>query len=164
MKIALLIVDMQNIFMHDLMEQLNVNQACEYMNHVSGLLRAKDQLVVHIQDMEGSEGDADPAIREVIPEITVDPQDSVILKQHSNAFWGTDLEQLLRSHDVGFVIVAGFAVEHCVMFTFNGALERGFKAAMLQKGVLSTRPEAITSLYHDRHLVSYPVIEFLAGK
>lgn len=164
MKMALLIVDMQNIFMHDLMEQLNVNQACEYMNHVSGLLRSQGQLVVHIQDMEGSDEDSDPAAREIIPEITVGPQDIRVMKQSSNAFWNTELEQLLRSHDIGFVVVAGFAVEHCVTFTFNGALERGFKAAMLQKGVLSTRPEAVSSLYYDRHLVSYPVIEFLMDK
>ncbi|UQZ32862.1 isochorismatase [Paenibacillus sp. PK3_47] len=164
MKTALLIVDMQNIFMHDLMKELKVAEACEYINHVAGLLRSKGHLVVHIQDMEGAGGDADPAVREVIPEITVDPQDIRVMKQYSNAFWQTDLEQLLRSQNVGFVIVAGFAVEHCVTFTYNGALERDFQAAMLQKSVLSTRPEATAALYHDRHLISYPVVEFLLNK
>jgi nicotinamidase-related amidase len=82
-------------------------------------------------------------------------------KEFSNAFWKTDLEQLLRENGVEFVIVAGFAAEQCVTFTINGAIERGFQAAVLQKGVLSTQPEAIPSIYRDRHMISYPVIEFL---
>ncbi|MNV18044.1 Isochorismatase family protein [compost metagenome] len=71
------------------------------------------------------------------------------------------MEQLLREHGVEFIIVAGFAAEHCVTFTINGAQERGFQAALLQKAILSTRPDAITSIYRDRHMISYPVIEFL---
>ncbi len=152
---------MQNLFLHDHMEKLNVSEACEYINHVSGLLCTKDQIVVHIQDMEGADADTDPEARNIIPEITVAPTDIQMAKEFSNAFWKTDLEQLLREHGVEFVIVAGFAAEHCVTFTINGALERGFQAALLQKGILSTRPDAITSIYRDRHMISYPVIELL---
>nr|WP_279306927.1 isochorismatase family protein [Paenibacillus pseudetheri] len=161
MKIGFLIVDMQNLFLHDHMEKLNVSEACEYINYVSGLLRAKDQIVVHIQDMEGANADTDPEARNSIPEITVAPTDIQMAKEFSNAFWKTDLEQLLREHGVEFIIVAGFAAEHCVTFTINGAQERGFQAALLQKAILSTRPDAITSIYRDRHMISYPVIEFL---
>jgi nicotinamidase-related amidase len=152
---------MQNLFLHDHMEKLNVSGACEYINHVSGLLRAKDQVVVHLQDMEGANVDSDPEARNIIPEITVAPTDILMAKEFSNAFWKTDLEQLLRENGVEFVIVAGFAAEQCVTFTVNGAIERDFQAAILQKGVLSTQPEAITSIYRDRHMISYPVIEFL---
>ncbi|MEK3985068.1 hypothetical protein MHB77_16990 [Paenibacillus sp. FSL K6-3166] len=49
------------------MERLNVSEACEYINHVSGLLRAKDQIVIHIQDMEGANTDTDPEARNSIP-------------------------------------------------------------------------------------------------
>ena len=30
------------------------------------------------------------------------------------------------------VIVSGLAAEHCVLFTYNGALERGYDASILQ--------------------------------
>lgn len=160
-KIAFLIIDMQNLFLQGEMEKLPVNNACEYINHVSGLLRSKGHLVVHIQDMEGANEDTDPEARNIISEITVEPQDCRVKKEFSNAFWKTDLETLLRDQEVGLVIVAGFAAEHCVTFTINGAIERGFQTAALQKGVLSTQTEAITSLYRDRHMISYPVVEFL---
>lgn len=152
---------MQNLFLQDQMEKLNVGEACEYINHVSGLIREKDHVVIHIQDMEGANEDLDPDTRNVISEITVAPTDILLEKEFSNAFWKTDLEQLLRDQDVEFVIVAGFAAEHCVNFTANGAVERGFQAAILQKGILSTKPDAITATYRDRHIISYPVIELL---
>lgn len=152
---------MQNLFLSDQMEKLNVSEACEYINHVSGLIRAKDHLVVHIQDMEGANEDIDPEARNIIPEITVGPKDIRVMKEFSNAFWKTDLEQLLHDHGVEFVIVAGFAAEHCVTFTVNGAVERGFGAAILQKGILSIKADAITSIYRDRHVISYPVVEFM---
>jgi nicotinamidase-related amidase len=161
MKIGFLIVDMQNIFLHDHMVKLDVGATCEYINHVSGLMRGKDHTVIHIQDMEESNEDTDPEAREIIKEITVGPKDIRITKEYSNAFWKTDLEQDLRNHGVGFVVVAGFAAEYCVTFTTNGAVERGFQAAILQRGIVSTKPDAINSIYRDRHVISYPVIEFM---
>ena len=137
--------------------------ACEYINYVSKLLREKGQVVVHIQDVEGSSEDTDPAARNVIPEITVDPKDIRITKEYSNAFWQTDLEQVLRDQGVGFVIVAGFSAEYCVTFTTNGAVERGFKAVILQRGIVSEKADAIQSIYRDRHVVSYQAIEFMTN-
>lgn len=161
MKIGFLIVDMQHLFLHEQVAQADVEAACEYINHVAGLLRAKNHVVVHVQDMEGSEGDATPEARAIIPEITVEASDLHVAKEYSNAFWQTDLEQVLREQGVEYVVVAGFAVEHCVTFTLNGAQERGFTAALLQKGVLSTKAEAIHALYTDRQLVSYSAIDFM---
>jgi nicotinamidase-related amidase len=162
MKIALLIVDMQHIFLQDPNESpLHVGRACEYINYVANMMRAKDQVVVHIQDMEGAEGDTDPGVRDVIPDIPVEQSDIRVAKQYSNAFWQTELEDVLRNHGVGLVVVAGFAAEHCVTFTFNGARERGFQAVILQNGIVSSNYEAITAVYRDRPLVSYPVIQFM---
>ncbi|MFM1652115.1 isochorismatase family protein [Brevibacillus sp. B_LB10_24] len=161
MKFGLLIVDMQQIFLRDRIDNADVAEACEYINYVAGLLRAKDQRVIHIQDMEGSEGDADPQAREIIPRITVGHKDIRVTKQFSNAFWQTDLEQVLRQAGVEFVVVAGFAAEYCVTFTANGAVERGFKAAILQRGIVGEKPEAVFSTYRDRHLISYPVIKYM---
>lgn len=98
---------------------------------------------------------------EFIPEIVVEPNDIQMTKEYSNAFWKTELEMMLREKEIGLVVVAGFAAEHCVLFTYNGAIERGFKTVILQKGILSTQDDAIHNTYSDRHMISYPVIEFL---
>ncbi|MEY8744469.1 hypothetical protein AB9M62_34715 [Bacillales bacterium AN1005] len=46
-------------------------------------------------------------------------------------------------------------------FTYHGAEERGFKPVLLQNGILSAHPDAITSALRDRNVVSYPVIDYL---
>jgi nicotinamidase-related amidase len=163
MKIGLLIVDMQNIFMNDFIDKHQLESACEYINHVSGLLRAAEQTVIHIQDMEGANDDNDPEARKIIPQVSIGPKDIVLEKEFSNAFWKTDLEQILRDEGVELVVVSGFAAEQCVTFTVNGAMERGFRAVILHKGILSTKQDAISSIYRDRQVVSYSVIEFMTN-
>ncbi|WP_151734024.1 cysteine hydrolase family protein ['Paenibacillus yunnanensis' Narsing Rao et al. 2020] len=159
MKLALVIVDMQNLFLQDHKDSWKVGEACEYINHVAGLFRSKGHPVIHVQDMEGASEDLSPEAREIIPEINTDPGDLRVTKEFTNAFWKTDLEQLLHEHQAELVIVAGFAAEHCVTFTWNGAVERGFNAVILQKGICSSQPEAVSAAYRDRQIVSYNVIE-----
>ncbi|MFB5762437.1 cysteine hydrolase family protein [Paenibacillus medicaginis] len=162
MKIGFLIVDMQNTFLKNQLEVPNVQEACEYINYVAELLRKNHHLVVHIQDIEGSD-ETSSELLEVIPEITVDQKDIRITKEYSNAFWKTDLEQILVNNGISLVIIAGFAAEHCVLFTYNGAIERGFKSVILQNGILSTKPDIINQTYRDRNMISYPVIESIVG-
>ncbi|MCQ6557237.1 cysteine hydrolase family protein [Paenibacillus mendelii] len=162
MKIGLLIVDMQEVFLHNQKNELNVAGACEHINHVADLLRSNNHCVIHVQDIEGAD-DHNPELLPIIPEIEVNETDIRITKEESNAFWNTDLEQILIKQQISLVIVAGFAAEQCVLFTYNGAKERGFKTVLLQNGILSTHGDVIASTYRDRNLVSYPVIEFMVS-
>ncbi len=160
MKIGFLIVDMQKGFLQNQREKLNVESACEHINYVANLLRSKNHVVIHIQDVEGAE-DINSELLEIIPDIKIEPNDIRITKEASNAFWNTELEQILLNHEVGLVIVAGFAAEHCVLFTYNGAKERGFKTVMLQNGIISTKNDVINITYRDRNIISYPIIEYI---
>ncbi|WP_123041487.1 cysteine hydrolase family protein [Cohnella candidum] len=160
MKIALVIVDMQKHFLQDRMKEFKVPRACVYINYVAELLRSKDHIVVHVQDVEGADESGMEAIG-FIPEIEIFPGDLHVKKEQANAFWKTDLERLLQEKEVNLVIVAGFAAEQCVLFTYNGALERGFKAVMLQNGIISSREDIIQATYRDRDLISDPAIAAL---
>jgi len=161
-KIALLVVDMQRLFLENNMEKFGVARACEYVNHVAEQLRTNGHCVVHIQDVEDANED-NTAQLDFIPEIHIDADDLHVKKVHSNAFWQTELEQILRAQGVGMVIVSGFAAEQCVLFTYNGAMERGFKAVMLQKGIVSS-PDIVAMTTRDRHMISYPVVDFMVGR
>jgi len=160
MKIGFLIIDMQTIYLQDQVKKKEIDQACEYINYVADMLRSKDQIVVHIRDVEGI-NELNTEGYEVIPEIQIMNSDLRITKESSNAFWKTDLEQTLLNHEIELVIIAGFAAEHCVLFTYNGAIERGFKPVLLQNGILSSKSDVIHSTYRDRNIISYPVIKYL---
>ncbi|WP_127539497.1 cysteine hydrolase family protein [Paenibacillus illinoisensis] len=160
MKIGFLIVDMQESVVRGRVEQKGIDYACEYINHVTDVLRSSDHVVVHVQDVEGMEGSSPEEYR-IISEVNVDEKDLTVTKESSNAFWQTELESILKSHGVELVIISGFAAEECVLFTYNGAMERGFRPVMLQNGILSTHQEAVTSTYRDRNVISYPVVDYL---
>ncbi|MFD2614441.1 cysteine hydrolase family protein [Paenibacillus gansuensis] len=159
MKIGFLIIDMQPVHLQEV-DKKTINRACEHINYVSDVLRSKDHVVIHVQDNEGmSESNSDPY--SIIPEIDVNEKDLIVGKEHSNAFWKTDLEQMLSERQVELVIISGFAAEQCVLFTYNGAAERGFRPVLLQNGILSTQSEVIASTYRDRNLISYAVVKYL---
>lgn len=163
MKVALLIVDMQNVFLRDIKEKIPLEIAVEHINYVADLLRAKNHCVILVQDIEGA-GDPSAELFDVIPEIKVSQSDVRVTKEASNAFWNTKLHEILLENEVGMVIVSGFAAEHCVLFTYNGAIERGFQTVMLQHGILSLHDDAIQSAYRHRNVISYSVIKFLTSK
>lgn len=162
MKIGLLIVDMQKIFLDDLREKIIVKRAVEHINYVSEMLRSKGHCIVHIQDIE-SENENNSDQIDFIPEIVIAENDLRLKKIKSNSFIDTDLDKILKDKGVELIIVSGFSAEHCVLFTYNGALERGFKSVILQNGILSENISAVSETQRDRNLISYPVVEFLTG-
>ncbi|WP_426455054.1 cysteine hydrolase family protein [Paenibacillus sp. S-38] len=157
---ALCIIDMQEGFLGHQRKELRLASACEVINHTAALLREGGHPVIHIRDVESAE-ERGPEALAVVPEIRVEAGDLHLDKMHSNAFWETQLEELLREHEAGLVIVCGFAAEHCVLFTYQGAVERGWRAAVLQQGILSEHEQAVQDTYRYRHTISYPVIEFM---
>jgi nicotinamidase-related amidase len=162
MKIGFLIIDMQTNHLQGLEKKI-IDRACEYINNVSDMLRSKDHVVIHIQDIKGmTESDRD--LYNTVPEIQIKDKDLILTKENFNAFWKTELEEILLNQGVEFIIISGFAAEHCVLFTYNGANERGFRPVILQNGILSAHSDVITSTYRDRNFISYPDIKNLLLK
>ncbi|UVI29694.1 cysteine hydrolase family protein [Paenibacillus spongiae] len=159
MKIGFLIIDMQAIHLQGI-EKKVIDRACEYINYVADILRSKSHVIIHIQDIEGIL-ELNKDLYSTIPEVQIKDTDLVLTKEFSNAFWRTELDQILVDQGIEFLIISGNAAEHCVLFTYNGAVERGFKPVILQNGVLSTYSDAIASMYRDRNLISYPAIQYL---
>ncbi len=65
---------------------------------------------------DGSEG------QKLIPELTIKNGDLVVKKYRSSAFWGTNLDLLLKSNGIQSVVVAGCTTEGCVESTARDAM------------------------------------------
>jgi len=160
MKAAFLVIDMQiGCFQNEGLKPY-VDDACEYINAVANCFRENGQSVIFVQDIEVDGGVGSSGF-EIIPQIEVQESEVRIYKEFANSFWQTNLEEHLRAQGVEFVLIAGFAAEQCALFTYNGAVERGFKVAFLQHGVVGTYPDSIQALYRDRPIVSYSVVNML---
>lgn len=59
---------------------------------------------------------------EFIPEVAPEPDELVVRKFRSSAFWGTNLDLLLGSNNIQTVIIAGCTTEGCVESTARDAM------------------------------------------
>jgi nicotinamidase-related amidase len=80
---------------------------------------------------------------EVIPELTPASSDFVLPKRFYSAFWGTDLESLLRKYGVDTVVVTGLHTNVCCRHTSADAFFRGYRIIVPRDAV-----EALTEEEH----------------
>lgn len=158
MSTALLIIDMQNGCRQDTRCKDEFDAAIYYINAAARLFRAKGLPVVIVQDTTVGDGPGSTEFA-VAGGIKRDDGDLVIHKDFNNAFWQTGLEKQLKERGVEFVVLSGFAAEYCVLFSYNGAVERGFGASLLQNGVAGESAEEIRQIQLLRPVISLQALE-----
>ncbi len=81
------------------------------------------------------------------------PTDIVVPKRRYSAFFGTDLDLLLRERTIATVIVTGVVTNICVRSTVHDAFFLGYEVVVPVECVAATTPQAqATSLYDiDTH-------------
>jgi len=72
---------------------------------------------------------------EIIPELAPQPGDRVIEKTRFDAFFRTELEEVLRELGVSELWLCGVCTSICVMDTAAGAFYRGFRVVIPEKAV-----------------------------
>lgn len=157
-KTAFLIVDMQKNCKELTSFKKSFEEAADYINEVSEFFRKNNYPVVIIRDVEG--GGPGTEGFECIDELLTSEKDFFINKSFCNAFWKTELDNTLKQEDVDCVVISGFAAEHCVLFTYNGAVERGYHTFLLQNGVAGFDEEEAKRIQLLRSVVSYEALEY----
>jgi nicotinamidase-related amidase len=74
--------------------------------------------------------DGEPGIA-IYPEIAPRADEVVITKRRYSAFYGTDLEIILRGLGIDTVVISGVTTENCCHATARGALFRDYKVVFL---------------------------------
>ena len=159
MNIAMLIIDMQKGCMEMGDSRETMLLATEYINEVSSYFRKAGKPVIVIQDREVDGGPGNEGY-EVIDQVVVEETDIMLSKIHSNSFHETQLESILHDLGVEFLVITGYAAEYCVLFTYNGARERGFGASLLQHGLAGLSKARVEDTQLIRSVISYEALEF----
>ena len=111
---------------------------------------------MHLQDrgplkplwytIDGSQG------QEIIPELAPAEGDLAVRKYRSSAFWGTNLDMLLRSNGLKTLVMTGCTTEGCVESTARDALFNDYYVVMAEDCVASDdREQHEASLLLMRH-------------
>jgi len=135
---VLLVIDMLRDFL-DSWEPDRRNRLVRSINELTGLVRAVSRPVIWVrQEFEPDLRDAFLEMRakgilitirgttgsEVIPELSQDPSESVIIKKRYSAFYGTSLDEQLALLQPDAVILAGINTHACVRTTAIDAYQR----------------------------------------
>ena len=85
---------------------------------------------------------ADPMSLSCPSELAPAPGEPVVVKPSWSAFFGTDLDALLRARGIGTIVLAGTTTPNCVRSTAYDGLALGFDVAVLRDATSSRSPEA----------------------
>ncbi|MDH3221684.1 MAG: cysteine hydrolase [Gammaproteobacteria bacterium] len=69
---------------------------------------------------------------QLVPELTPDPDDIVVLKTTDSALTGTNLRLLLRNMEISDVIVAGIFTDQCVSSTVRSLADESFGVVVVE--------------------------------
>lgn len=155
MKTALLVIDMQNSFLHDRGEHYYPQPEGFLANvhHLLSTARAVGALVVHVADRH-REGFADFEQGRVPPHCLADRFDALyfegfgpagrrqeieIVKRRYSAFFATDLALFLAEQSVNRVVICGVKANVCVRATAQDAFAHGFDVCVAGDATSSNR-------------------------
>lgn len=68
---------------------------------------------------------------EILEEIKPNEQDIIIRKNRFDAFFGTNLEEILKDLNIDTVIICGVLTNNCVRATAEGAYQRNYRVIII---------------------------------
>jgi nicotinamidase-related amidase len=161
---ALINVDLQNFFVENAPDGFGV---LERVNRVSEACRSAGILVIHTAHVIRPDGSNAGVLGELIPEVlsegflnegdptaalndglVVERGDVLLQKPRFGAFYGTELEGLLRDRGIDTVVISGISTDVCCDTTAREANARDFRVLFLRDAtaVNAESPEEAASL------------------
>ncbi|MFD3534615.1 isochorismatase family protein [Streptomyces sp. NPDC058664] len=129
---TLIMIDFQNTYRTGVMLLDEAERAVAAGARLLAAARAAGAPVVHVVN-DGGEGtpyDIRAEIGAISDEVAPAEGEKVVVKQFPDAFHATDLEETLKGLGVGVggdLVIAGFMTHMCVLFTAQGAFNRGYR-------------------------------------
>jgi len=135
MTTAFLAIDVQNALCKGKWAAFDVEGVVERINGVAAKARGVGAPVVFIQHEEEHEAMRfDSAGWQLHEGLDVQPQDRRVRKTTCDAFFKTELRQLLADQGISRLIVSGMQSEFCVDSTVRSALAHGFPVVLVSDG------------------------------
>jgi nicotinamidase-related amidase len=144
MKKVFLLLDPQcDFFSDENPNLLEFKKTVPVINRVLQYFRERSQPVIVIQHTSAKLSAHSPGWK-IHPGIALDGTEILMRKHFQNAFWKSQLAKTLHALQAQDLLIAGYLAERCVLSTYRGAIERGFKPVLLADGSAGVQhPEAV---------------------
>lgn len=135
MKRALLVIDVQESFrQRPMWAAISNPEIAKQVQRLAETFRARGEMIVWVLHVEPGTGTVfDPANGHVrlIEGLAAEEGEPVITKTAFNAFYTTNLQQLLTSAGIGEVVVCGIRTEQCAETTARSAAGLGYEVTFV---------------------------------
>jgi nicotinamidase-related amidase len=152
---ALVVIDLQKGIVGRALEPHTSTEVVTRSVQVARALRAQGGLVVWVRvaigeilslpvdaPMRDPNAPPPPAeASELVAELERQPEDVVITKRQWGAFYGTELEQMLRRHGVRTILMAGIATNMGVESTARAAFDQGYELVFVEDAMATMKTE-----------------------
>ena len=154
---ALINVDLQNCFVD---ATTDGRQLLDRVNRLAEACREAGILVVHTRHVLRPDGSDMGILGELMPwikggvlnndaasaalheDLIIDPRDVILDKPRFGAFYGTNLEQILRERGIDTLIISGISTPACCDTTAREGTARDFRVLFLSDGTATAGPDA----------------------
>ena len=90
---------------------------------------------------------APPEFFEYLPQLNADASRDVLVQKHQwGAFFGTDLEMILRAHDIDTLVLLGHATSGVIVSTVRYAADADYRLVVVEDGCADRDAEMHTFL------------------
>lgn len=150
--VVLLVIDMQ-VGLFRTVSRYDEEGVVRRINALSSAVREAGGTVVFIQH-DGDQGELlEPGSGdwEIMPELVREPDEIVVRKRACDAFYETDLQNILEQLDARPLIITGCATDFCVDTTVRAAANRDFEVIVAEDGhTTADRPhlDAVSIMKH----------------
>jgi nicotinamidase-related amidase len=152
MSVALIVTDMLNRYEHEDAEPLleSVKEMTPRLRDLIAHARERELLVAYVNDNHGdwtagreelaeaAMGGAAPAL---VEPLLPPPDLPFIVKARHSVFYGTQLEYMLRQHDITRLVLTGQVTEQCILYSALDAYVRHFEVVV--------PPDAVAHIHRD---------------
>jgi len=150
MKNALLVIDVQIGLATGAYKETSVIEA---INRTASWVRDRDGIVIFVQHCHST---YEPMIRgnsgwALHPGLDVRADNLTIEKEASDAFYETDLSDLLKHNKVEHIFVTGLQTEYCVDTTCRSALSRGYFVTLVSDAHTTGDSHLTAEVIIDHH-------------
>jgi nicotinamidase-related amidase len=130
---ALFIIDMQLGSFKPYSLRHDTMGVIERINKLSAQFRLSGDKIIFIQHDGSKENAFLPGTDDwnILPELDVQPTDIMVSKTANDAFYKTNLSEILSGHDITELFLTGCATDFCIDATIKSALSRDYNITVV---------------------------------
>jgi nicotinamidase-related amidase len=143
---ALIVTDMLNRYEHEDADRLleSVVDVVPALSRLIAAAREREMLVAYVNDNHGdwtagrdelAQAAMDGAAASLVEPLLPPPDLPFVVKARHSVFYGTQLEYMLRQHDVTRLVLTGQVTEQCILYSALDAYVRHFEVVVPRDAV-----------------------------